>query len=114
MKSIRTLIVCASLAGMALPGQTQTRMSRTRDGHPDLQGIWTNATITPLERPAGLAKGTLTDEEAKLFEKKAAEDLANSMARRMGRCWPPRDRLGRVGTTCSSSTADRNSRASTA
>jgi hypothetical protein len=24
---------------------------RTPDGHPDLQGIWTNATLTPLERP---------------------------------------------------------------
>ena len=23
---------------------------RTTDGHPDLQGVWTNATITPLER----------------------------------------------------------------
>lgn len=25
---------------------------RTADGHPDLQGTWTNATLTPLERPA--------------------------------------------------------------
>ncbi|RPH52451.1 MAG: hypothetical protein EHM84_04830, partial [Lysobacterales bacterium] len=24
---------------------------RTADGRPDLQGVWTNATITPLERP---------------------------------------------------------------
>ncbi|MBL8958327.1 MAG: hypothetical protein JNJ98_00625 [Gemmatimonadetes bacterium] len=28
--------------------------SRTSHGHPDLQGNWTNATLTPLERPAGL------------------------------------------------------------
>ncbi len=40
----------------------------------DLTGIWTNATITPLERPAG-AKATLTDAEAKVYEKKAAEEL---------------------------------------
>jgi hypothetical protein len=26
---------------------------RTPDGHPDLQGNWTNATITPLQRPRG-------------------------------------------------------------
>ena len=26
----------------------------TREGHPDLQGYWTNATYTPLERPAAL------------------------------------------------------------
>jgi hypothetical protein len=49
---------------------------RTPDGHPDLQGIWTNATITPLERPAALAgKPTLTDTEAAFLEKKAAQDL---------------------------------------
>ena len=27
------------------------RAPRTADGHPDLQGTWTNATITPFERP---------------------------------------------------------------
>jgi hypothetical protein len=40
----------------------------------DLTGIWTNSTITPLERAAG-AKATLTDAEAKVYEKKAAEEL---------------------------------------
>src|SRR5580658_7886282 len=28
--------------------------ARTPDGQPDLQGYWTNNTITPLERPKGL------------------------------------------------------------
>jgi hypothetical protein len=28
-------------------------LPRTADGHPDLQGNWTNATVTPLERPPG-------------------------------------------------------------
>src|SRR5215471_20977412 len=27
---------------------------RTPDGQPDLQGVWSNATLTPLERPKGL------------------------------------------------------------
>ena len=37
---------------------------RTPDGQPDLQGIWSNATTTPLERPVALAgKDVLTDEE---------------------------------------------------
>jgi hypothetical protein len=49
-----------ALLGMALvvSGQTQKKTAwtvpRAADGHPDLQGIWTNATITPLERPASL------------------------------------------------------------
>ena len=37
---------------------------RTPWGDPDLQGIWTNDVVTPLERPAGLgARELLTDEE---------------------------------------------------
>jgi hypothetical protein len=45
--------------------------SRTSDGKPDLQGIWNNATVTPLERPKGLGtKEFYTDEEfAKLTER---------------------------------------------
>jgi len=46
---------------------------RTPDGQPDIQGVWTNATITPFERPADLAsKATLTPEEAARLEKQAA------------------------------------------
>jgi hypothetical protein len=56
----------------ALAGQTTAKaVPRTPDGHPDLTGIWTNATLTPLERPAEFAaKATLTDAEAQAFEKK--------------------------------------------
>ena len=37
---------------------------RTPWGHPDLQGIWTNGNLTPLQRPADVAeKEVLTDEE---------------------------------------------------
>ena len=44
---------------------------RTSDGHPDLQGVWTNATLTPMERPAQFAgKMTLTDAEATAYEKR--------------------------------------------
>ena len=42
---------------------------RTHDGRPDLQGIWSYATLTPLERPDEFAgKPFLTDAEAKAFE----------------------------------------------
>jgi hypothetical protein len=47
---------------------------RTPDGLPDLQGIWSFATITPLERPSDLAgKQVLTDEEAATLEERAAQ-----------------------------------------
>jgi len=49
---------------------------RTPDGHSDLQGVWTNATITPLQRPSALAgKPTVTDAEARVIEKNQAEEL---------------------------------------
>jgi hypothetical protein len=39
-------------------------LPRTPEGRPDLQGIWNNATQTPLQRPAALgAKQFYTDEE---------------------------------------------------
>jgi hypothetical protein len=44
---------------------------RTPDGHPDLQGIWTNAFLTPLERPAELeGKLNLNDAEATAYERR--------------------------------------------
>ena len=47
--------------------------SRTADGHPDLQGVWTNATLTPFERPASLHdKAVLTKAEAEAIERQAA------------------------------------------
>jgi hypothetical protein len=46
-----------------------TANARTADGHPDLQGIYEIATITPLERPAQFGNRTnLTREEAAAME----------------------------------------------
>ncbi len=46
---------------------------RTPDGQPDIQGVWTNATITPFERPANLRdKAFLTAAEAADFERHSA------------------------------------------
>jgi len=36
---------------------------RTPDGQPDLQGVWGNKTITPIERPDGETRGYLSDED---------------------------------------------------
>jgi len=49
---------------------------RTPDGHPDLQGVWTNNTVTPLERPKRLgAKEFYTDAELADNQRKERERL---------------------------------------
>ncbi len=75
MRSFAIMSMLAAALAATLPAQT---IPRTPDGHPDLQGIWTNATITPLERPAALKdKPTLTDAEAAALEKNSAQELAD-------------------------------------
>lgn len=64
--SLSTLILLATLS-FSSPLLAQDReMPRTAAGHPDLQGIWSNATQTPLERPEEFGdKGFLNEEEAR-------------------------------------------------
>jgi hypothetical protein len=51
------------------------KLPRTPWGHPDLQGVWTNATSTPLERPTQMSgKEVLTDEERKALDDRAAQN----------------------------------------
>ena len=46
-------------------------------GDPDLQGVWTSATLTPLERPERQAgRELLTEEEAAEIERRSAENRA--------------------------------------
>ena len=47
---------------------------RTADGQPDLQGIWSSASLTPFERPKELAgKEFFTEEDAAAFAKKVID-----------------------------------------
>jgi hypothetical protein len=49
---------------------------RTADGHPDFEGVWTNATITPMARPSQFKdQPTISDAVAKEYEKKDKEVL---------------------------------------
>jgi hypothetical protein len=62
------VLLAASLGAQTVP--------KAADGHPDLQGVWTNATITPMERPKALAgKATLSDAEATAYEKAQLKEL---------------------------------------
>src|SRR2546427_5768406 len=78
LRSNRYLIIWICILAVAAPLAAQTSspaarpsFPRTPDGHPDLQGTYDLATLTPLERPAG-AKAVLTDEEAAKLERQVA------------------------------------------
>jgi hypothetical protein len=83
MRFLTPIVVLVLLAARPAAGQTSRaadwKAPRTPDGHPDLQGLWTNTSLTPLERPANLAgKESFTEEEAAAYERgivqKRAED----------------------------------------
>jgi hypothetical protein len=62
------LITSAALVAAQVP--------RAADGHPDLQGFWNNASLTPLQRPAGLGnKQFFTAEEAAAFERSRLQEV---------------------------------------
>ena len=50
------------------PGAKAWSVPRTADGKPDLQGNWTNETLTPLERPQGVANLVMSEDEARKLE----------------------------------------------
>src|SRR5262245_41920064 len=51
-------------------------LPRATDGRPDLQGIWTNDTYTPLERPRGFEdKAFFSEREEAAFRKQVRDDL---------------------------------------
>src|SRR6185436_12415994 len=65
--AIATLFV---LVGLALAAQQAKSQWKTPWGDPDLQGTWSNQTLTPLERPRQFAdKPVLTEAEAAAYEK---------------------------------------------
>jgi len=74
------LAAAATVVLLALPAAQGTSSAgqspsapRTPWGQPDLQGVWTNSTTTPLERPADLAdKSVLTEEERRTRDKEVA------------------------------------------
>jgi hypothetical protein len=89
-RSVAVILTVAFLMTASAVGQAPQPLSnknwtvpRTPDGKPDLQGVWSNAIITPLERPAAFAnKEFFTEAEAADFEKQVF--AANDRDRRDG------------------------------
>jgi hypothetical protein len=65
--SLRAPVSAQNPGSSAKPTAKPWTAPRTPDGKPDLQGNWSNATLTPLERPAKQT-AILTDEQAAAVE----------------------------------------------
>jgi hypothetical protein len=69
-------IALTTTAVLAAQSRTATTWSvpRTPDGRPDLQGVWANNNMTPLERPPQFAgRATMTDAELADVQKRARQ-----------------------------------------
>src|SRR5215831_17421383 len=70
--ALAAVALALALVPASVSAQKAGKPPRTPDGKPDLQGIWTNNTVTPLERPKNLgAKEFYTDQELADLTKKA-------------------------------------------
>jgi hypothetical protein len=77
---MRASLTFALVVTLAVVGQSQTKL-RTAWGDPDLQGVWSNASLTPLERPADMAnKEFLTEAEAVEIERTGLERTLKPLA----------------------------------
>ncbi len=99
----KQFVVFAGLTAIALipfpaAGQSTYHPPRLPDGHPDLQGTYDLATLTPLERTAG-TNAVLTPEEAAKLEKDTAaqRDKGNEAIKGGDRAAPPKGGDGSTG-----------------
>ena len=93
--AVAALALTVALTG-ALPAAAQIERvadpnwttMRTPDGQPDLQGLWGNKTITPIERPAREQRAYLTEEEMATLNQRRAENEAAGRRSSSGRSTP--------------------------
>jgi hypothetical protein len=114
-KGLKALAFSAAIGIVALPAsltwaqppvppKTGYKAPLAADGHPDLQGVWTSATVTRLERnPHDGAGMVLTEAETKKIENKtqAQIDLGNKPTDPKAKVTDlPADCSGGRGTNC--------------
>src|SRR5205814_4756148 len=83
---LTSLAIAASLQAQA----KKTDIPRLADGHPDFQGLYDVATMTPVDRPRGVKNLVLTEQEAAAMEKyEAQRQVKNDAPLAADRSAPP-------------------------
>lgn len=80
MKKLLLGIAMLALACGQARAQEAWQPPRTPDGKPDLQGTWSNASLTTLERPAQFKTQTIPADRAQQMEQARARMMAASNA----------------------------------
>jgi hypothetical protein len=65
-------MIVSSLRGQSAPTAAAWTAPRMADGHPNMQGVWANNSMTPLERPPSFGmRAMMTDAELDALKKRA-------------------------------------------
>jgi hypothetical protein len=106
MRPALTCAILAALVGFGPADAAGYKAPRTPSGRPHLQGLWTAASLTALERPTAFASLVIPEAQARAYE--AAHDgtpnLPNDeIGQNQSEWWERGGALGRVGTQARSS-----------
>lgn len=99
MSLVRAYRLLALILFLTTPAAAAPKASQTWWGHPDLQGLWTNASLTGLERPATFKTLDLTEVEASAFEAShsGAPVPPDTVGQAESEWWEMSGRLARIG-----------------
>ena len=97
------LALVATLAIGAAAQAGGYRPPRTVSGQPDLQGLWSNAWLTRLERPKGFAGLEATEAEAAAYERAPPPQVVDDVGGNESEMWETGGRLARIGGRARSS-----------
>lgn len=95
-----SILALSLMLAPAAIGDEPWKAPRKAHGAPDLEGVWTNKTATPLERPAAFDALTTTEERAKTFVTSSSQafldDNSDGIGGRQSEWWEVGDSMLRI------------------